>query len=68
MGPKDNHMYPYKREVEGTSGWTHKRDEQKRRRQGATEEKIGEMQSQAWSHQKLDKARNKFFLKPSWLG
>ena len=33
MGPKDNHMYPYKREVEGTSGWTHRGDEQKRRRQ-----------------------------------
>ena len=33
-----------------------------------TEERIGVMQSQAWNHQKLDEARNRFFLKPSWLG
>ena len=32
MGPKDNHMYPYKREAEGTSGWTHREDIRKRRR------------------------------------
>ena len=47
--------------------WNGHTEKKTRRREGGnvtTEVKIGVMQSQAWSHQKPEEARNRFSLKP----